>query len=300
MMFPEGAMGDGSVQIFTGGDGEIEVLADHIRIGADGVAKRAHALAGDAKRHAKWTAAIAPDVRTEIIRLGRDCKGDDCKFPALAEAFRWNGLNLASVDAQLGRYFGTSDGVLVLSTGKELEGLQAGDVIRKIDGKPVANPREAMEALRSQPAERKVPVEYLRDRASATAQISVPKAMPFSLPRIQMTPHAAGGPGAGEHRKMIFVGTDGKVQTFEDGDSKAGPAWGPKDGKQVEKRKYVMIGKDGKRMEWEGDANDTPPAWVQAMPKHGDHVEKRVQVIVDDKGQQTVTEETEQSPLKND
>ena len=44
----------------------------------------------------------------------------------LAEAFRWNGLNLASVDAKLGRYFGTDRGVLVLSSGPDLAGLQAG------------------------------------------------------------------------------------------------------------------------------------------------------------------------------
>ena len=88
----------------------------------------------------------------------------------LAEAFRWNGLNLAAVDAQLGRYFGTSEGVLVLSTGKDLDGLQAGDVIRKIGGKPVTHPREAMDALRAQPADAKVSVDYLRDRVTATAR----------------------------------------------------------------------------------------------------------------------------------
>ena len=61
---------------------------------------------------------IAPDVRTEVIRIGSECKGKDkdCALPVLAEAFRWNGLNLAAVDAQLGRYFGTSAGVLVLSS----------------------------------------------------------------------------------------------------------------------------------------------------------------------------------------
>ena len=129
-------------------------------------------------------AGVAPQIRSELIRIGPDgkCKGEDCRFHALTEAFRWNGLNLATVDPQLGRYFGTDTGVLVLSAGEDLAGLQAGDVIRKVDGKAVSNPREAMAALRARPADSKVSVEYLRDRKSATAQVKVPKAMPFRVP----------------------------------------------------------------------------------------------------------------------
>src|SRR5690606_17023408 len=89
---------------------------------------------------------IAPDVRREVIRISREgagCRDADCKAPRLLSAFRWNGLNLAAVDAGLGRYFGTERGVLVLSTG-ELDGLQAGDVIQRVEGKPVASPRDVM------------------------------------------------------------------------------------------------------------------------------------------------------------
>lgn len=315
---PEGSLFDGNVQFFSGDDGSVEVLADRLRgnalrakgnvrvvtqgdeiemrgdrmnvIVADAKQRsRLRTPATDADRPAEW-AMIAPDVRTEVIRLGSDCKGEDCKLPVLAEAFRWNGLNLASVDAGLGRYFGSERGVLVLSTGKDLDGLQAGDVILKIAGKAVNSPREAMDALRAQPAEGKVAVEYLRDRATGTTQISVPKALPFALPRTAMAPRA---PGAIEKRKMVFVGDDGKVQTFEGGDGKAPPVWVealPKGGKKVEKRKIVMIDKDGKRSEWEGDAKDAPPAWAQALTKDGKRIEKRVQVIVDDKGNRTVVE----------
>ena len=267
MVLPRGAMADGNVQVFTGKDGDIEVIADRMAFGEAAAHARiaevhARAAAGDARRHAEWTAAIAPDVRTEIIRLGSDCKGEDCKLPVLAEALRWNGLNLAAVDAQLGRYFGTSAGVLVLSTGKDLDGLQAGDVILKIAGKAVANPREAMDALRAQPAEGKVAVDYLRDRAAATAQVNVPKALPFVLPRAAMLPRAPDMPGS------------------------------------VDRRKYVIIDKDGKRREWEGDAADTPPDWAQALPKDGKRVEKRLQVIVDDKGNKTVIEDASPSATR--
>ena len=38
------------------------------------------------------------------------------------------------------------------------------------------------------------------------------------------------------------------------------------------------------------------PAWVQAMPKDGKRIEKRVQVLVDDKGNKTVIEDDELPP----
>lgn len=124
---------------------------------------------------------VAPRVHTEVMRIGPECKGKDCRLPVLAEAFRWNGLNLASVDRALGRYFGTDRGVLVLSTG-ELAGLQAGDVIQKVDGKAVDSPRAAMDVLRDKPADALVLVEYLRDRKAASTRIRVPKAMPLRFP----------------------------------------------------------------------------------------------------------------------
>ncbi|HVI58769.1 MAG TPA: PDZ domain-containing protein [Luteimonas sp.] len=136
--------------------------------------------------------AIAPEIRREIIRIGPDgaCKGNACKAPALLSAFRWTGLNLAAVDAQLGRYFGTDRGVLVLTSG-ELAGLQAGDVIQRIDGKPVATPREAMAALRGKDDGAKVPIDYLRDRKPGHAQVTVPKLMPLPLPPAPPAPPAA-------------------------------------------------------------------------------------------------------------
>lgn len=169
-----------------------------------------------------------PGMHTEVVRISRsgDCAGGDCRAPMLAEAFRWNGLNLASVDPQLGRYFGTDRGVLVLSPGEDLAGLQAGDVIRNVAGKPVATPREAMDALRAAPAGSKVEVEYLRDRQSARAQVQVPKAIPFQMPAAPAAPSAqdtpqalaapAGTPGAVTRRKIVMVDSEGNTRTFED------------------------------------------------------------------------------------
>ena len=167
--------GDG----FAAGDFDFDIDIDHDAI---------RASVDEAMRE---VSKEMPRIRQEIVRLG-DCgkdgkRGKDgentlCRFPALAEAFRWSGLNLAAVSPQLGRYFGTDQGVLVLSAGDELAGLQPGDVVQKIDGKSVATPRQAMAVLRSKPADSRVRVDYLRDRKPATAQIKVPEATPFRIP----------------------------------------------------------------------------------------------------------------------
>lgn len=161
------------------------------------------------------------------ITVGAACKpGEDCKGGGLlAEAFRWSGLNLASVDAQLGRYFGTDKGVLVLSAGPVLDALQPGDVILRVDGKAVATPREVMDALRGKPADSTVPVDYLRDRAPGSAKIKVPaqgRLPAFSsvdIGAIDLDIDTIGAmPGARVHRRVMMVDKDGKVTTFEDGD----------------------------------------------------------------------------------
>jgi len=174
----------------------------------------------------RMTNVISPEVQRELRQLGRlgDCKGEECRLPALAEAFRWSNLNLATVDASLGRYFGTEAGVLVLSVGDELAGLQAGDVIRKMDGAPVATPRDVTQALRDKPEDAKVAVEYLRDRQVRTDNVTVPRAAAFRFPatsRVVVKPRVAVSAGQAptvvERRRVMIIDQDGKVQTFEDG-----------------------------------------------------------------------------------
>jgi membrane-associated protease RseP (regulator of RpoE activity) len=175
---------------------------------------------------------LPPGLDKEVaFEMARDnlisqCQGEHCQQAMLAEAFRWNGLNLASVDAQLGRYFGTDRGVLVLSPGQDLEGLQAGDVIQSVAGKPVATPREAMDALRAAPAESKVEVEFLRDRQNARTEVQVPKSIPFRMqaplaaplpsgnPQVRVAP--AGSPNTVTRRKIVMVDGEGNTRTFED------------------------------------------------------------------------------------
>lgn len=124
---------------------------------------------------------IAPEIDMEIGRIApfaAACGDDpeDCGIPLLSQAFRWRGLNLAAVDAGLGRYFGTERGVLVLRSGEDLAGLQSGDVILDVDGTAVDTPREAMRALGDKPAGEKIRIEVLRDRKRQSVEIVAPEA----------------------------------------------------------------------------------------------------------------------------
>jgi membrane-associated protease RseP (regulator of RpoE activity) len=157
------ARAEGSVRIARSDNGATQVSGDSIEFYRPG--------------------AAPPGVAREIARLssGMECTDQACDTVVLMSAFRWNGLNLATVDKQLGRYFGTDRGVLVLSNG-DLAGLQAGDVIQRIDGKAVASPREAMAAMGDKPGGTKVTVNYLRDRKAGKTQVTVPKLAPLPLP----------------------------------------------------------------------------------------------------------------------
>ncbi len=91
---------------------------------------------------------------------------------AFADSLRWRGLRLAAVDSELGRYFATERGVLVLSTEQSpLKGLRAGDVLLSIDKQDVNEPTDVLRALRDSQQEgrksdQRVAVRLMRDRKS--------------------------------------------------------------------------------------------------------------------------------------
>ena len=139
-----------------------------------------HGMHGDAM-HRRMMLPEAVEVEIERVGPGGECKkGDaDCGLPVLYQAFRWQGLNLASVDAGLGRYFGTDKGVLVVSAGPEMKGLQSGDVIQRVGGVAVESPREVMRALRDKQAGAQLKLDVLRDRKPAAVTLTVPESRPL-------------------------------------------------------------------------------------------------------------------------
>lgn len=73
------------------------------------------------------------------------------------------GLELAKLDEDLGSYFKTKEGVLVVRApaGGAL-GLKSGDVIQKIDGDPVTEPVTVLDKLRSRGDEQDVKLQVVR------------------------------------------------------------------------------------------------------------------------------------------
>ncbi|MFQ6313835.1 PDZ domain-containing protein, partial [Lysobacter capsici] len=137
---------------------------------------------------------MAPRMHSEIIRLNADCKNKPCPLPSISEALRWNGLNLASVDAKLGRYFGAERGVLVLSAGPELKGLEAGDVIQSIDGRQVDSPREAWWPCAANPTAVRSKWRICATAPRPRARSRSPRRSPGRHRRRRLHPHRRGRP----------------------------------------------------------------------------------------------------------
>lgn len=107
----------------------------------------------------------------------------------MAFATRWQGLNMTELNPQLGRYFGINSGVLVLSPNKSFSQLQAGDVITKLDGKPVTNPRDVLRLMHGKKEGNKINLEIMRERKLLSVTVIAPKpVMPPPMPPMPPMP----------------------------------------------------------------------------------------------------------------
>lgn len=96
-------------------------------------------------------------------------------------AFRFRGLSLSSIDADLGRYFGTRNGVLLIRQSDTLPGLKSGDVITAVEGEAVDSPREVMRALGGKDAGEKLKLRILRNRVAQEVEVTVPEGQPLDF-----------------------------------------------------------------------------------------------------------------------
>lgn len=88
----------------------------------------------------------------------------------------WGGLNLVTLDADLGDYFGTREGVLVVKAPSDSTlPLKSGDVILAIDGRKPTSPEHAMRILRSYQPGETVKLDIMRKRARSTVTWAVPE-----------------------------------------------------------------------------------------------------------------------------
>ncbi|HUG27788.1 MAG TPA: PDZ domain-containing protein [Gemmatimonadales bacterium] len=78
---------------------------------------------------------------------------------------RFTDLELAPLNPDLGSYFGTTDGVLVVRAGERSSlGLKGGDVLLAIDGRAVTTPAAALRILRSYDSGEPIRFEVQRNR----------------------------------------------------------------------------------------------------------------------------------------
>jgi PDZ domain-containing secreted protein len=98
-------------------------------------------------------------------------------------AMPWWGLNLASLNPDLGGYFGAEHGVLVLSTDQATaKSLKSGDVLLSIGGRKIERPEDALRLLREQSVGGDVKVEVLRQHKTQTLSLQAPEFKSIFVP----------------------------------------------------------------------------------------------------------------------
>jgi len=157
----------------------------------------------DAGELTTWVLETKPgeEVRLEIIRDGEKKKpkivigkqpksysllyGEDWDFTPGRKSLYFGGKRgylgvvLEGLSEQLGDYFGVKDGEGALiseveeDSPAEKAGLEAGDVIVKIDGEEVEDPGDVVEVVTDKEKGDKVEVEVLRDKKKKTFSVEV-------------------------------------------------------------------------------------------------------------------------------
>jgi C-terminal processing protease CtpA/Prc len=88
----------------------------------------------------------------------------------------WMNMELAELDPDLGSYFGTTEGLLVVRPPRD-EGTQfkSGDVILKIGDRVPTSPSHAMRIMRAYEPGETMSIEIMRNRQRQTIQVAVPE-----------------------------------------------------------------------------------------------------------------------------
>jgi len=120
-------------------------------------------------------AAPAPDVR---VRVREPRMGLTEPLTLYGELFAWGWLNIEMVelDEELGAYFGTSEGLLVISApdSEEID-LRSGDVILSIDGRVPQSPSHALRIMRSYDSGETMTIHIMRNQRRAELEVTVPE-----------------------------------------------------------------------------------------------------------------------------
>ncbi|UCF40199.1 MAG: PDZ domain-containing protein [Gemmatimonadota bacterium] len=107
--------------------------------------------------------------------------------------YRWLNIELVTLDEELGSYFGTSEGLLVVRAPRDAAlDLRSGDVILSIDGREPADPRHALRIMRSYEPGETMNVEIMRNKRRQTVTVTVPERDGGFLWRSEVVPEPDG------------------------------------------------------------------------------------------------------------
>lgn len=89
---------------------------------------------------------------------------------------RWLNVELVTLDEDLGAYFGTTEGLLVVRAPGDADlNLRSGDVILQIDGRVPTSPSHALRILRSYEGGETVSMQVMRNKSRTTVAFTVPE-----------------------------------------------------------------------------------------------------------------------------
>jgi membrane-associated protease RseP (regulator of RpoE activity) len=95
---------------------------------------------------------------------------------SIRESARWSDMELTTLDTELGSYFGTTEGLLVVRAPRDsLLGLKSGDVILRIGGRVPSSPSHAIRILRSYEPGDEIRIEVMRNKRQTEVKAVVPQ-----------------------------------------------------------------------------------------------------------------------------
>ena len=104
----------------------------------------------------------------------------DFDFPWVGKA--WGDMEMVELNDGLGRYFGTSDGLLIISVAESNElQLEDGDVLQSIDDREPTSVGHAMRILGSYEPGEEVTLKIMRDKKRRTLKVTMPDRRSSSL-----------------------------------------------------------------------------------------------------------------------
>jgi C-terminal processing protease CtpA/Prc len=129
----------------------------------------------------KATRALGPHIkmvtvpeRIEIPEIEIPDVGDiDVDVSALGRP--WHDMDMVALNPELGEYFGTAEGILVVHTAKESPlKLKSGDIILKIGDRTPTTPAQTMRILRSYEPGETMALQVMRKREKLTVSVQAP------------------------------------------------------------------------------------------------------------------------------